>query len=389
MKILIISTDQKILQNGSAVRNRMVKYGELFDQMHIVLFSCRQGKMGVNNSDALAIDALAPEGIHKLADNIFVYPTNSRGRFFYIRDAKKVIKKFLAQDINFDVVSTQDPFETGLVGVYAKKLLNCRLNIQIHTDFNSKYFLHTILNRLRVKIAKKVMPMADSIRVVSKRIKDSLPEKSKSIATIVPIRHDSFLVEDGLNEDSEIPSKFKKPFPVTLLTVSRLEKEKNIETILEALSLIKDDKIGLVIVGDGSARGELEKISDNLGLSERVIFSGHKDDQDDVESFYRAADVYVQTSLYEGYGLSLLDAARFSLPIITTDVGLIGDVLRQGSCIITYFRDPRDLKEKIENLIKDPDMMDRLSQNAHSDWSATRDNEKDETYFDNLKKALS
>jgi glycosyltransferase involved in cell wall biosynthesis len=319
MKVLMISTDQKILNRGSAVSDRMIGYGKLFEKLDIVVFSENR--------------------FHKiyLSENVTVYPTNST---YKITAPIEAIWKIKNLNFDYNIVTTQDPFETGLVGLYCKLFKYSALNVQIHTDFKSPWFIFSgIKNFIRSFVALIVLRFADSVRVVSNRIKESLKNFKKPIY-LLPIFN-------KLNLNIRTQSDIKKPFPVTLLTVSRLEKEKNIETILKAMPKITD-KAGLIIVGDGSQKERLKKIVKDLYLEDRVLFAGH---QEDVGDFYSIADVYVQASLYEGYGLTLLEAATYNLPIVSTDVGLIGDVLKKSEVSIFNKKDPDDLVFKLREVI--------------------------------------
>ena len=81
--------------------------------------------------------------------------------------------------------------------------------------------------------------------------------------------------------------------------------------------------IGLVIVGDGRERQRLEKKVTDLNLASKITFLGSRTD---AWGLMRSAQGYIQTSAYEGYGVTLIEAALARLPIITTDVGIVGEV---------------------------------------------------------------
>ena len=93
----MISTDRKIFEAGSPVAKRMIEYGEVFGELHIVIFSLEQ--QGFART--------------QLSKNVFAYPTNSYGKFFYIRDAVRIGKK-IADTIYFGetALSTQDNMAT-------------------------------------------------------------------------------------------------------------------------------------------------------------------------------------------------------------------------------------------------------------------------------------
>ena len=160
----MISTDKKILEQGSSVQKRMQEYGSLVDELDIIVCA-KNGKQIV------------------LDNNVQVFPTNSKSKIFYFWDAVRVAKKNIQSDV--DLVTTQDPFEIGLAGWMISKRLKAKLQLQIHTDFLSPHFISgSLKNRIRVILAKFLLPKADSIRVVSERIKQSLTTYNLRLTTV-------------------------------------------------------------------------------------------------------------------------------------------------------------------------------------------------------------
>ena len=124
-KVLMISTDTKILESDSPVRVRMREYGSLFHELHIVLFCLKRKDV--------------PSRI-QISDNTHVYPTHSVSKLLYVKDAEKIGCQIIhdAKLLDADsVITTQDPFETGHVGRGLSKRSRIPLHVQIHTDFYS------------------------------------------------------------------------------------------------------------------------------------------------------------------------------------------------------------------------------------------------------------
>ena len=104
--------------------------------------------------------------------------------------------------------------------------------------------------------------------------------------------------------------------PLRLLYVGRLETQKNVARLLDAMSLTRE-KIELLIVGDGSLRAELERRATRLGLG--VEFAGSLYG-DDLLRAYAEADAFVLPSDREGMALAALEAMASGLPVVATDV---------------------------------------------------------------------
>ncbi|PIP86877.1 hypothetical protein COW81_03375 [Candidatus Campbellbacteria bacterium CG22_combo_CG10-13_8_21_14_all_36_13] len=315
LRVLMISTDRKIFEEGSAVRARAIGYAGLLNELHVIVFSTRKHKVSGAR--------------FQVSENVFLYPTNSFSRWLYIHDAIKLGHRILGSKSykltpNAFVITCQDPFECGLVGSKLSKAFKIPLQVQIHTDFLSPYFKKGFLNKSRLRISRRVIPYADGIRVVSKRIKDSIygsVYKLKTEPKILPIFVDADVIE---NTPANFDLRAKYPqFEKIVLIASRLEKEKAVDVAIKAFAKVVKNypKTGLVIVGDGRERRALELKAKSYKLSANVIFEGW---QDDLNSYYKGSDIFLNTSLYEGYGMSLIEASLNRLAIVTTDVGIAG-----------------------------------------------------------------
>ena len=315
MKILSIGSDRNLFNDKSGVRQRIIEYGSLADELHIIVFSKKS--LGFKKQ--------------KISDNVWLYPTNSFSRWAYVFSAIKIGKKIISGE--GWLVSAQDPFETGLAGwrIVRAHAKGVRLQLQIHTDFLSPYFLKgSVLNKIRVIIAKFLLPKADCIRVVSKRIADSIKNAGIKLKTEPQVL--SIFVDVSAIREAPVNvslNKLRQQFDTIILMVSRLEEEKNIPLALSVLKKVVDKhpKTGLVIIGEGSLLSKLRKCAIGLSLQNNVVFEGSNSD---IFSFYKSADIFLHTSNYEGYGLVLVEAAASDCPIVTTDVGIASEYFKDA-----------------------------------------------------------
>ncbi|MBI2639335.1 MAG: glycosyltransferase [Candidatus Sungbacteria bacterium] len=320
-KILIIGTDISMLDPNSPAGARIREYAGLFEEYHMVIYTGRGFKQ-------------------ERAMPLFLYPTNSRFYFMRPFDAFRIAKKII-KERGIKMVSVQDPAETGIAGWFLKKALGVKLHIQIHADFFSPRFRkNSWKERLRYWLARFIIPSGDKFRVVSKRIANSLNSAfsiQHSALSVLPIFVDCARIADA-GPSFNLHNKYPQ-FDFIILMVSRLTREKNIGMALEAFSeFVKSfPKSGLVIVGDGPERNGLGfsakggsasggRVS-SLGFADKVCFEGW---QDDLVSYYKGADIYLLTSNFEGYGRTVLEAAAAGCPVVMTDVGVAGDIIRDG-----------------------------------------------------------
>ncbi|HQT82871.1 MAG TPA: glycosyltransferase, partial [Candidatus Paceibacterota bacterium] len=314
-KVLFVSNDPMLFDAASAVRARMRTYAALVDELHIV----SPARMGAREEQ---------DG------NLFLHPVHS-WKLLRVRALASLAHALILQ-YGIDVVSAQDPFEQGLAALRAVAGTRAKLHIQVHTDFLSPWFVKSgnwrspnvrmpLLNRWRCSVADGVLPHAAGIRVVSERIKTSLIARYGSRIpepAVIPVAVSSVVPEPVPLPDHS--------FTFVLITTGRLEPEKRIEDILAALKLViaHYPTVGLLIVGDGRERWRLERMVRRLGLSGNVIFTRGWQSAERAWGMVRSAHAYIQASAYEGYGRSLIEAALAKVPIVTTDVGIVGEVFK-------------------------------------------------------------
>src|SRR3990167_3131730 len=136
------------------------------------------------------------------------------------------------------------------------------------------------------------------------------------------------------------------------ISVSRLAPEKKLEFMIEVLARVREkfSNIGLVIVGSGPEENKLKMLVKKLELEGAVEFVGW---QNDLSSYYKTANAFIQTSLFEGYGLALVEAGLSSLPIITTPVGIALELIADEDAYIYPAGNADLFVSGILNLIED------------------------------------
>lgn len=110
-----------------------------------------------------------------------------------------------------------------------------------------------------------------------------------------------------------------------LLQIASLSRVKNQRLLIDALAILAPDlEVHLDLVGEDTLGGELQRHAETAGVSARVTFHGFVP-QDQLRPILANADLYVQTSLHEAAGVSVLEAAAHGLPVIGTRVGYVAD----------------------------------------------------------------
>ena len=159
-----------------------------------------------------------------------------------------------------------------------------------------------------------------------------------------------------------IPTELPLPKAFRLVTVCRLTAWKGVDGLIRAIAALPD--AGLLIVGDGPERANLEALCRELGVVERVHFAGQVPRQQ-ISSYLRACDLFVLNSRYEGLPHVLLEAMAAGLPVIAADAGGCREVVSHGhNGLLVPPGDPAALQGAIQRLMGNPGERKRLVQQS-------------------------
>jgi glycosyltransferase involved in cell wall biosynthesis len=122
----------------------------------------------------------------------------------------------------------------------------------------------------------------------------------------------------------------------------------------------------LTIVGDGRERQRLEALAREMGVADRVRLLGRLSEQEKLDAI-DAADILVGTSVREGWGLTVNEAAARGLPAVVYDIPGFRDAVVDGRTGLLVEPDPHALAAAVERLLREPQVYERLRRNA---WSA-------------------
>lgn len=276
----------------------------------------------------------------------------------------------LRNDVN--VIRGQGPYLAGMVAVLTQTIARTPGIVSLHNDYDAqqedrgRYELldsrrfSEFIERMSISRASHVFVLTsyleeyavrhgadrDNVHVFPHNIDldtfDSTPEGIDQVQT-----------EYGLNPDY-----------LSLVSVGRLVSQKDPHTLLEGYRRAKEEvsDIELVIVGDGTLRGELEQKVLDEGI-EGVTFTGFVD-RSKVANLMAASDAFVLPTLYEGFGYVFIEAMAASLPIVTTDIPHTSDVVDESVAILVPPKSPGELADAIKRLT-DVEYRETLVENSH------------------------
>ncbi len=147
--------------------------------------------------------------------------------------------------------------------------------------------------------------------------------------------------------------------PLTIVMVARFAPQKDQATLLQALARVRVvNAWRLLLIGDGPTRPRAEKLATDLDLREKVSFLG---DRGDVTELLAGCDLFVLSTNWEGLPLSILEAMRAGLPVISTDVGGCSEAVTDGvTGFLTARGDHLDLAQQIETLLSSRELLQSM-----------------------------
>jgi len=149
----------------------------------------------------------------------------------------------------------------------------------------------------------------------------------------------------------------------TIITVSRLVPKNAVDDLIKSLQYL-DFPLKLLILGIGPLEKKLKNLVKKLNLEKKVLFLGLIS-PNEIPKYLSIADIFVRPSISEGLGNVFFEAMAADVPIIGTPVGGIVDFLENGETgLFCQPRQPKDIAEKIEILIKNKELRNKLIKNA-------------------------
>ncbi|MFX0204880.1 MAG: glycosyltransferase [Candidatus Hodarchaeota archaeon] len=252
-----------------------------------------------------------------------------------------------ASKFQADVIIAEFAYFTGLIGAIAGKLSRkpCiirAIGSDLKVGAQALLVEGAIFRFQRKKVSSWALKNASGVICVSKDLENiakSLGAKS-SIVIPPPIDFSEF------KENSTCAPRKDR----VIISVANLTPVKGMSYLIRAMRSINDGK--LVIIGDGPERKDLESLSLNLGLSDRVLFLGWVNHGLRFWNHLRNSTVFVLPSISEGFPRALIEAMACGLPVVATKVGGVPDVIRDGvNGYLVPSRDEEALSEAIEKVL--------------------------------------
>jgi len=298
-------------------------------------------------------------------------------RLMYPGVALRLARK-AAREFPPDLVTSQDPFGTALVGLLVSRQLGCPLLVQNHSSFyTSPEWVRErpVFFRSLLLLGRFTLRRADGYRLVNsieaRYYTEHLGLSPGRMRVLpVPCQLGQFLEHRELGElrSKRAAMGIAAEDPVCLW-VGRPARVKRLPVLLQAFRLIRIrvPRARLVLVTDPcQAQEDLQRVQDKEGLGDEVIWAGSAGFAE-LPLYYQMADVFLFSSAYEGFGRVLVEAGAAGRPAVSTRTAGAQQIIQDGRTgYLVDIGNAQALADRAVQLLLHPELRARMGQEARA-----------------------
>lgn len=236
--------------------------------------------------------------------------------------------------------------------------------LSVHNPISVKYNKpqRRWVNKLIYKLIPVIYPHADAIIAVSQGVAKDLEYLVPKTKNLLRVIYNPCVDEEVTRSLTVKATKIVPPGTKLIIACGRLSEQKGFRDLIKAiLTVQKDIPVHLKIMGEGELRPVLESQIHSLGLEQSVQLLGF---QDNPYQYMAQADLFVLSSIYEGFGNVIVEAMACGIPVVATDCPYgPREIIDSGvNGLLVKPQDPRALAEGMIKVLKDPQLQAKFSQ---------------------------
>ena len=344
----------------------------------VYYFVCRLGPLLQEKGHEVAVIASSESmySSQKKIDGLDVYGLPSLPGLIYpdFRMPSRLLLKSrinrIIQSFKPDIIHIQDHFLLGKVVIKVNKDLKIPIigtNHFMPENFSAFVSGGNLKKRFENLLWKDFSRVFNQVNLVTtptefgaRLIRPKLKVDVKAISSGISLER-----FNPSGDTREIRKKYAIPDKTVLLYVGRLDPEKHIEEILKSVALaVKKTDFCFVVVGKGTSKTALEKLTNQLGITNRVIFTGFVPDEE-LPYFYKLSRCFIIASIAELLSLVTLQAMASGLPIIAVNAGSLSELVKDKINGYLYKEgDIPDIVQHIEDIIVRDDLYRKMSEKS-------------------------
>lgn len=350
-RLLFISQDTSLLNQTTQSLDGYLHLSDVFDEVHIII---------------LQIGLPSRNPVLRVAPNVWLYIVTATGEWALVAAAKNMIVQQLefADGFRADLIVARDPLLCGYVALWASRTYNRPAQLHVLEDFTQKKlfqkFAYPTLMRL---LCQYVCKRFVSIRTTT----DSATQKAQQAWPLVPDiatlpRFHNFAAIAQAQLVHSIKEKYHQ-FSFIILYVGQLNHGgKAFAAIDAARNLMRSPKVGLVVLGDGEAQGELKMRAQVLGIAAQVVF---EKSLEDLYSYLKSADVLIVPDTDEYSDELTIKGAAAGIPMVMAETPQRCDLFPPDTAAL-FFSDTTviEMSDQMKKVLNDLGTRTALSRTA-------------------------
>ena len=338
MNLLMISGDRSLARDmHGAFFSMLTEFSKHFGRIDIV---CPHAS-GIRSPDENGMEVLP---------NVFVHPSPYgllRQPFWILSRGSALIKKHRHEMMT---VQEYPPFYNGIGAILLKRRTGIAGCLEVHhvIGWPKAASVSELIGRWLSKLLLGIDAMQfESVRTVNETAKQLLVSFGVPAARVHTVPS-AYLDHDLLGQDPVVIKRYDVCF------CARLSPNKGLLAVIEAMVLLPQKT--LLVIGEGPVKAAAIAAAKRLGISDRITFAGWMKTPADVTHAMRSGRVFVMNSLSEGGPRTALEAMACGLPVVSTMVGVMPDVIQDGKNGLFTTGKPKDLADKIGCLLADSEL---------------------------------
>lgn len=349
-RVLFISYNTELLNPTQQSLDGYIDIRNLFDEVHILIL-----RTGIAPKDPVL----------RVAPNVWIYTAAASQWWLTPRAGMEMLKSQLefASGFRPDLIVARDPFESAVVALKAAKMYNRPAQLHILDDYRTTDFLRrSRRNFWRLFLPIFTVPRFLSVRTLTDTMLTWLQKKYVISDIALLPRYQNYEALITAESSLDLKSKYK-PFIFFLLYIGRLDHQSTLFRALDAARFVlRNPRVGMIVLGDGPARSEFEKRAKILEIEHQVVFETKAEE---ALPYLKAANMLIVTDTDSESEEIVLRGAAAGIPMIMSRTEKRDDIFEHGED--AYLCDPGDVQaftDRVNDLLNSVPQREEFTENA-------------------------
>ena len=349
-RVLFISQDTSLLNPTKQSLDGFLDLSDLFDEVHILIL-----RAGIPPKDPVL----------RISNNVWMYTASSRFWFLTPRAGVTLAEEQLVFAAGFrpDLIVARDAFESALVARQLSKRFARPTQLHILDDYTTADFIKKAQhNRWRRFMPRFTVKSFLSVRAATGTIERMVARDFTIPDLSLLPRYCDYAAIAHSKKTLDIKEKYK-PFVFSILFIGKLGHDSTLFRAIDAARFaLRNLRIGLIVLGDGPAKGEFQKRAKILGIEKQVVFESKVID---VVPYLKSANIFLATDIDGDSDEMVLKAAAAGIPLIMSRTQKREDIFEHGvSAFLCEETDTQAFADCISELLNNVGLRSVFNQNT-------------------------